>query len=75
MAEVSRDLGAVLAGVTDGRIAAYVPPQDAAAYRAFVDALEAGDTRAAQEAAEWLEARSAREGAALALGLAGGSPS
>ena len=75
MAEVSRELGAVLAGVTGGRIAEYVPPQDAAKYRAFVDALEAGDTRAAQEAAQWLEARLAREGAALALVLAGGSPS
>lgn len=75
MAEVSRALGGVLAGVTDGRIAGDVPPQDAAQYRAFVDALEADDAVRADEAAAWLRARLAREGAALAAGLAGAGPS
>jgi hypothetical protein len=74
MGAVSRDLGRVLAGVTGGRIAAYVPPQDAAQYRAYVDALEQGDTAAADEAATWLRARLAREGAALAPSLSGGGP-
>lgn len=75
MGEVSRDLGAVLDTATDGRIAAYVPPQDAAKYRAYVDALQAKDVAAADEAAEWLRGRLTREGAALATSLAGGAPS
>jgi hypothetical protein len=75
MAEVSRDLGAVLDGVTGGRIAEYVPPQDAAQYRAFVDALQAEDAAAAEEAAQWLRGRLSREGTALAAGLSGGVPS
>lgn len=74
MADVSRRLGAVLDRVTDGRIAAYVPPQDAAKYRAYVDALQAEDEAAARDAAEWLRARLEREGAALAAGLTGGGP-
>jgi hypothetical protein len=75
MAEVSRLLGSELDRVTGGRIATYVPPQDAAHYRAFVDALQADDTAAAQEAADWLRARLGREGAALAQSLSGGGPS
>lgn len=72
MGEVSRRLGRVLDPVTDARIAAYVPPQDAAQYRAYVDALEAGDDRAAEQAAAWIRGRLVREGAALAAGLAEG---
>ena len=71
MGEVSRDLGRQLDALTDGRIASYVPPQDAARQRAYVDALEAQDDAAAQETAGWLRARLAREGAALATALAG----
>lgn len=72
MGEVSRELGGLLDGVTDGGIATYVPPQDAARYRAFVDALEAEDAEAADEQAQWLRSRLAREGLALAAGLEGG---
>lgn len=75
MGEVSRRLGEVLDKVTDGRIAGYVPPQDAAQYRAYVDALEAGDTVGRDEAARWLRGRLAREGAALAAGLSEAGPS
>jgi hypothetical protein len=75
MGEVSRRLGEVLDEVTDGRIAGYVPPQDAAQYRAYVDALEGGDTVDRDEAARWLRGRLVREGAALAAGLAGAGPS
>ena len=66
MAEASSDLGNVLAGITGGRIAASVPPQDAGQYRAFVDALAAGDMRQADLIAAWLRGRSARQGVALA---------
>lgn len=75
MGEVSRDLGEVLDSVTDGRIADYVPPQDAAQYRAYVDALDAGDAAGTDEAARWLQGRLAREGAALASVLSGTGPS
>ena len=75
MGEISRELGDVLAGTTDGRIADYVPPQDAAQYRAYVDALAAGDAAGADAAAEWLRGRLSREGAALAAGLDDGGPS
>lgn len=75
MGEVSRDLGRVLSAVTGGRIATYVPPQDAAKYRKFVDALQAQDEAAADEAARWLRARLVREGTALASALSGGGPS
>ena len=75
MGEVSRALGTVLDGVTGGRIAAYVPPQDAAQHRAFVDALERGDARAAEDAAAWLRGRLVREGTALAAGLSEGGRS
>lgn len=74
MGEVSRGLGDVLDGVTDGRIADYVPPQDAAQYRAYVDALHAEDAAAADQAAAWLRSRLSREGAALAAALSEGGP-
>ena len=51
-----------------------VPPQDAAQYRAFVDALEGEDAAAAEEAAAWLRGRLSREGTALAAALAEGGP-
>ena len=72
MGEVSRELGRVLDGVTQGRIATYVPPQDAAQYRAFVDALEAEDAATAEQVAAWVRGRLLREGTALASGLEGG---
>jgi hypothetical protein len=75
MAEVSRGLGAELARLTRGGIASHVPPQDAAKYRMFVDALEAGDAAAADATAKWLRARLGREGVALADALAGGGRS
>lgn len=75
MGAVSRELGAVLDTVTDGRIADYVPPQDAAQYRAYVDGLGVGDAAGAEAAAQWLRGRLAREGVALAAAVPGGGPS
>ncbi len=74
MGAVSRALGAVLDPVTGGRIADYVPPQDAAQYRAYVDGLDAGDAAGAGAAAQWLRGRLAREGVALAPAAPGAGP-
>lgn len=71
MGEVSRRLGLTLDRVTSGRIASYVPPQDAGGMRAYVDALAAGQDASAAETAQYLSGRLSREGAALAAALAG----
>lgn len=70
MGNVSRRLGQTLDRVTSGRIASYVPPQDAGGLRAYVDALVAGQDASAAETAQWLSGRLSREGTALAAGLA-----
>lgn len=67
----SRVLGTSLEELTSGAVTRFVPPEDAARMRDFVDAHAAGDAATAADLEAWLTARTGREGVAIATALAG----